>query len=169
MFTGRHSRPSFRARSGKVLCAAAVSALVLVLMGAGDTAPRFSQLGHRMMCVCGCGQILLECNHVGCPASDSMRNELMASLGRADNDNLVEQSFVQKYGPTVLAAPTTQGFNSVAYLIPLAALIFGCGLIVLVIRAWKNRPTPAIAGGLRPVGSIRLKEFRDQARRETDL
>lgn len=103
------------------------------------------------------------------PASDSMRNELMASLGRADNDNLVEQSFVQKYGPTVLAAPTTQGFNSVAYLIPLAALIFGCGLIVLVIRAWKNRPTPAIAGGLRPVGSIRLKEFRDQARRETDL
>ncbi|HET7892341.1 MAG TPA: cytochrome c-type biogenesis protein CcmH [Candidatus Sulfotelmatobacter sp.] len=142
---------------------------MLVLIGAGDPAPRFSQLGHRMMCVCGCSQILLECNHVGCPASDSMRNELMASLARGGSDSLVEQSFVQKYGPTVLAAPATQGFGSVAYLIPLAALFFGCGLIVLVIRAWKNRPTPAIAGGLRPVGGTRLEDFRDQARRETDL
>lgn len=169
MFSEQHSRSRRCARSRKALWAAAIFALMIVLMGAGDTAPRFSQLGHQMMCVCGCGQILLECNHVGCPASDAMRNELMASLVRGDSDSLVEQSFVQKYGPTVLAAPTTQGFDRVAYLIPLVALIFGCGLMVLVVRAWRNRPTPAIAGGLRPVGGGRLQTFRDQTRRETDL
>ncbi|MGH9668572.1 MAG: hypothetical protein ACRD3A_00475, partial [Terriglobales bacterium] len=42
------------------LCIAAV-----VLMGAGDD-PRFDKLGHKMICACGCRQILLECNHVGC-------------------------------------------------------------------------------------------------------
>src|SRR5579863_1856643 len=119
-------------------------AAVLTLLGAGDPATRFNEIGHRMMCICGCKQILLECNHVGCPDSDGMRNELMASLNRGDSDSLVEQSFVQKYGPTVLAAPTMQGFDRAAYIIPPVALILGFGLIVMVVRSWKNRPAPAI-------------------------
>jgi cytochrome c-type biogenesis protein CcmH len=157
------------ARSGKAFQAVVVSAVVFVLLGAGDPATRFSEIGHQMMCICGCNQILLECNHVGCPASDGMRNELMASLTRGDSDSLVEQGFVQKYGPTVLAAPTTKGFDRAAYIMPFAALILGFGLIVLVIRSWKNRPAPAIADGLRPVRGAELQQFRDQARKETDL
>jgi cytochrome c-type biogenesis protein CcmH len=121
------------------------------------------------MCICGCNQILLECNHVGCPASDGMRNELMASLTRGDSDSLVEQGFVQKYGPTVLAAPTTKGFDRAAYIMPFAALFLGFGLIALVIRSWKNRPAPAIADGLTPIPGPELEQFRDQARKETDL
>jgi cytochrome c-type biogenesis protein CcmH len=161
------------ARSGKthrkatqaILLCAAVSAL----LGAGDPATRFTEIGHQMMCICGCNQILLECNHVGCPSSDGMRNELLAAVNRGDSDSLVEQSFVQKYGPTVLAAPTTKGFDRAAYIIPFAALVLGFGLIGLVIRSWKNRPTPAIADGLRPVRGADLEQFRDQARKETDL
>ncbi|MGA8438808.1 MAG: cytochrome c-type biogenesis protein CcmH [Candidatus Sulfotelmatobacter sp.] len=156
-------------RSSRAAQALVLSAAVFVLLGAGDPATRFSELGHQLMCICGCNQILLECNHVGCPASDGMRNELMASLTRGDSDSLVEQGFVQKYGPTVLAAPTTRGFDRAAYIMPLAALILGFGLIVLVIRAWRNRPPPAIADGLRPIGGAELEQFRDQARKETDL
>jgi cytochrome c-type biogenesis protein CcmH len=142
---------------------------ILTLLGAGDPATRFNEIGHRMMCICGCKQILLECNHVGCPDSDGMRNELLASIDRGDSDGLVEQDFVQKYGPTVLAAPTMQGFDRAAYIIPPVVLILGFGLIVLVIRAWKNRPAPAIADGLRPVRGAELEQFRDQARKDTDL
>jgi cytochrome c-type biogenesis protein CcmH len=142
---------------------------VFTLLGAGDPASRFNEIGHQMMCICGCNQILLECNHVGCPDSDGMRNELMAAVSRGDSDSLVEQSFVQKYGPTVLAAPTTKGFDRAAYIIPFAALFFGFGLVVVVIRTWKNRPAPAIADGLRPVRGTELEQFRDQARKDTDL
>src|ERR1700678_868341 len=142
---------------------------IFSLLGAGDPATRFNQIGHQMMCICGRHQILLECHHVLCPDSDGMHNELMAAVARGDSDSLVEQSFVQKYGPTVLAAPTTQGFDRAAYIIPFAALIFGFGLIVLVIRTWKNRPAPALADGLRPVRGAELEQFRDQARKETDL
>jgi len=147
-----------------LLCAA-----VIALVGAGDPASRFNEIGHQMMCICGCNQILLECNHVGCPASDGMRNELMTAVSRGDSDSLVEQSFVQKYGPTVLAAPTAKGFDRAAYIVPFAALFFGFSLIVLVIRAWKNRPAPALADGLHPVAGAELEQFRDQARKETDL
>ena len=147
-----------------LLCLAAFA-----FTGAGDPATRFNELGHQMMCICGCGQILLECNHVGCPDSDGMRNELMIAVNRGDSDSLVEQAFVQKYGPTVLAAPTTSGFDRTAWFVPFVALALGLGIVVLVIRAWKNRPAPAIADGLRPVRGIELEQFRDQARKETDL
>src|ERR1700721_3178491 len=142
---------------------------VFALTGASDPAARFNDLGHQLMCICSCNQILLECNHVGCPASDGMRNELMAAVSRGDSDSLVEQGFVQKYGPTVLAAPTTTGFDQAAYITPFAALLLGFGLVGLVIRSWRKRPAPAIAGGLRPVSGARLEQFRDKARIETDL
>ena len=45
----------------------AVCLLAVVMLGAADGGARFNRLGHEMMCACGCGQILLECNHVGCP------------------------------------------------------------------------------------------------------
>jgi cytochrome c-type biogenesis protein CcmH len=147
-----------------LLCAA-----VFALLGAGDPATRFNEIGHQMMCICGCNQILLECNHVGCPSSDGMRNELTAAVFRGDSDSLVEQSFVQKYGPTVLAAPTTKGFDRAAYIVPFVALFVGLGLVVLIILGWKNRPTPALADGLQPVTGAQLEQFRDQARKETDL
>lgn len=146
-----------------------LSLAVFGLAGAGDPASRFNELGHQMMCICGCGQILLECNHVGCPSSDGMRNELMTAVSRGDSDSLVEQSFVQKYGPTVLAAPTGTGFDRTAWIVPFVALGLGIGVVVLVIRAWKNRPAPAIADGLRPVRGAELEQFRDQARKETEI
>jgi cytochrome c-type biogenesis protein CcmH len=143
--------------------------VVCTVAGAGDPATRFNELGHQMMCICSCNQILLECNHVGCPDSDGMRNELMTAVERGDSDSLVEQSFVQKYGPTVLAAPTNTGFDRTAWIVPFVALALGLGFVVLVVRAWKNRPAPAIVDGLRPVRGAELEQFRDQARKDTDL
>jgi hypothetical protein len=45
----------------------------------------------------------------------------------------------------------------------------GLSFVVLVVRAWKNRPAPAIADGLRPIRGAELEQFRDQARKDTDL
>jgi cytochrome c-type biogenesis protein CcmH/NrfF len=160
----RYGNPRRRLAQALLLCAA-----IYFTLGASDPATRFNELGHQMMCICGCNQILLECNHVGCPDSDGMRNELMASVSRGDSDSLVEQAFVQKYGPTVLAAPTTRGFGRTAYIIPFAALFLGFGLILMVVRTWRNRPAPAIADGLQPLRGAELEQFRDQAGKETDL
>ncbi len=142
---------------------------VFAFSGAGDPATRFTEIGHQLMCICSCGQILLECNHVGCPSSDGMRNELMAAINRGDSDSLVEQSFVQKYGPTVLEAPTTSGFDRAAWIFPFLAFVLGIGFVVIVVREWKKRPAPAIADGLDPVHGAELEQFREQARKETDL
>ena len=143
---------------------------VFAFAGAGDPATRFNELGHQLMCICSCNQILLECNHVGCPDSDGMRNELMAAVTRGDSDSLVEQSFVQKYGPTVLAAPTDYRLrpHRMDHALRRAGRS-ASAIVILVVRAWKNRPAPALADGLRPVHGAELDQFREQARKETDL
>jgi cytochrome c-type biogenesis protein CcmH len=152
------------------LHAAILSAAVFLFMGAGDNSARFKDLGHRMMCVCGCSQILLECNHVGCTYSDKMRDQLQSALdkGSNNNDDLILQGFVQEYGPTVIAAPTATGFNRVAWIMPFAALAFGITFVVFVVRSWKNRPTPALADGIAIPPSGELDEFRRRARKDTD-
>jgi cytochrome c-type biogenesis protein CcmH len=142
---------------------------VFACLGAGDENTRFSALGHKLMCVCSCNQVLLECNHVGCSYSDRMRGELAAALDRADSDDLVLQSFVQKYGPTVLLAPTATGFNRVAWVIPYLALALGLTTVVLIVRAWRTRPLVMPAGGVAPASPAEFERFRDQARRETEL
>ena len=153
----------------KRLAQAAVLMLAATLfLGAGDDA-RFQKLGHKLMCVCGCNQILLECNHVGCSYSDRMRGELVEATDRGDNDDLTLQSFVQKYGPTVIAAPTVTGFNLVAWIMPFAVLLAGTTLAIWVVRTWRNRPIPVRADGIRPATGADLERFREQARSETEL
>jgi cytochrome c-type biogenesis protein CcmH len=142
---------------------------VFAFLDASDEGARFNNLGHRLMCVCGCNQILLECNHVGCTYSDRMRGELTAGLDRGENDDLTLQDFVQKYGPTVLAAPTATGFNRVAWIMPFLALVLGLLTTVFIVLAWRKRPALAAPGGVLPVSGGELEHFRTQARKDTQL
>ncbi len=145
-----------------------VALFAIIFLGADDDMEaRFNTLGHKkLICVCGCNQILLECNHVGCTYSDGMRNELAAAIRRGDSNDLVLQAFVQKYGSIVLAAPTTTGFNLVAWITPYVLLVAGFVFAGMIVRSWKNRPLsqPELTSS-----SARLDEFREKARRETEL
>jgi cytochrome c-type biogenesis protein CcmH len=142
---------------------------MLILLGAGDDSTRIERLGHQMMCVCGCNQILLECNHVGCTYSTRMRDELVAAVDSGKNDNGVLQSFVEKYGATVLAAPTKTGFNRVAWIMPYLALVLGIGVIVLAMRTLKIRLAVAPTSNASALNSAEMDRFRAQARKETEL
>ncbi len=142
---------------------------LLVLLGAGDGATRIDRLGHQMMCVCGCNQILLECNHVGCTYSTRMRNELTAAVDQGASDNTILQSFIRDYGTIVLAVPTNTGFNRLAWIMPYLALVVGITLVVFIVWAWRKRPLAIHASVPASVRGTELDRFREQARKETDL
>lgn len=160
-----------RLQAGKRVAALAILCFVVVLfMGAGDDpGGRFDNLGHKLMCRCGCNQVLLECNHVGCTYSDGMRNELLAGLQRGDSDDLVLQAFVQKYGPTVMAAPTTTGFNRVAWIMPFVALTGGLLLVVVIVKSWNTRRAAAVVPAGTAVDARQLDELRRRVHQETEL
>ncbi len=162
----------FRDPAAKKLLTRIVQLLLIAVLAIGfmgaDGDARFNKLGHQLMCMCGCGQVLLECNHVGCNYSERMRNELTAGLERGDSDSLVLQSFVQKYGNTVLSAPTTTGFNRVAWIMPFAVFAAALALTIWFVRLWKSR---AVAQRVQPpqLGATELAELRKKARQETEF
>lgn len=147
--------------------AAAVFVGALLLLGAGDNSARVERLGHEMMCMCGCNQILLECNHAGCTYSDTMRRELVNAVDRNDEDKAVVQTFIDKYGTTVLAAPGKKGFDLIAWVLPYVALVLGLLGVSFVVKAWRGRMTAAPVAA--PKDSAELASFREQARKETEL
>jgi len=149
----------------RVIAAVAVCVLAVMMLGVDDSGSRFNRIGHQMMCVCGCGQILLECNHVGCPDSDRMIGELRTQLRGDGTDTAILNWFSAKYGPTVLAAPIRGGFDNVAWITPLAAFLLatiGTGVLVVYWRRRTARQAPA--GG----GFVAGDEVRERIRRETE-
>jgi cytochrome c-type biogenesis protein CcmH len=166
------SASSSQLSAKRLLVLSAIIVLALSALGAGDgDASRFKALGAKMMCPCGCNQMLLECNHVGCPDSDAMRAKLAGSVQRGDTDDTILNSFIADYGNTVLAAPTTRGFNRLAWIMPFAVLAVGFALAFLLVRRWQIRRQlqPAVSANYSPPGGTQWNTLREQARRETEL
>ena len=159
-----HSLSHYRLRLIGVLCLA-----LTILPAAGDNSARVEKLGHKLICMCGCNQVLLECNHYGCGYLTPERRELVAAVdeGKSDQDTL--SAFVDEYGPTVLAAPPYSGFNRVVWLAPYCALALGLFGVVLVARNWKKRPAAVESKRPTQAGEAELDRFKEQARKETDL
>jgi cytochrome c-type biogenesis protein CcmH len=143
--------------------AAALAVAVCFTMGAADPASRFTDLNHKLMCTCGCAEILGECNHVGCPNSTEELALLRTGVDSNQPDKQIFDSFVNQYGATVLAAPTKQGFDLVAWIAPFAVLAAALLGTVLLIRHWVStrpqfEPVPA---------SPEMDAMRERIRRET--
>ena len=155
-----------------------VCLLVVVMLGAdgsSDPDARFGRIGHNMMCVCSCGQVLLECNHVGCPDSARMINELQAQLAGPNGtgaDSLILNWFVNKYGASVLAAPIRGGFDNVAWIVPIAIFLLGTVGTALLVRFWSQKQRLAVAGAptadVYSSNSPGASALRDRIRRDTE-
>src|ERR1700736_9051 len=141
--------------------------LLVFSLGTADPTARFNDLGHKMICQCGCNQVLLECNHYGCPVSPQMRNELQAGLNRGDSDDLILQSFVQKYGAVVLAAPIRGGFDNVAWIVPIAAFLLATLGVALLIQRWRRPLSVPVSGATS--GAAHPSSVLDRIRKETDV
>ena len=149
--------------------------VAFVMLGAGQS--RFDRLGHELMCSCGCGQILLECNHVGCPDSARMIAELRAQLATGGSDTAVLQWFEAKYGATILAAPIRGGFDNAAWIVPVAIFLLATLGTFWVVWLWKRRALK-LAGAATGIDGSDLSadgesnpqdaELRERIRRETE-
>jgi cytochrome c-type biogenesis protein CcmH len=156
-------------RLGKLAPVLALAAAVIFSTGMlqGQSSDRAKALGGKLICMCGCNEILTACNHVGCTRSAAMLKEMDQRVASGDNDDLIMQSFVQEYGEAVLAEPPARGFNSLAWAIPVVVSILGLGLVIVVIRNWRHPAVPVTSSG-PAISPEMLERGRQQADRDTD-
>jgi cytochrome c-type biogenesis protein CcmH len=151
----------------KALRALLLPCALVLLMGADNQEARFQNLGSKIMCTCSCSQMLLKCNHVGCPNSAQMIRELRANVKSNSSDEGVLNWFRTNWGVTAVVEPSTHGFELLAWILPAAGLGLGLLLVIVLIRSWKLRPAPVAAGDINLAPE--LEAMRARARRETEL
>ncbi len=166
---GRNASPT-RARWLQAAEALVLAAAICFSLGAATPTSRQNTLSHQLMCQCGCAQLLGECDHVGCPDRDKELSELSTDIAAGMTDQQIFNEFVSKYGAVVLAAPTTKGFDLVAWVAPFA--VFAAALLgtILLIRRWgglgSERRAQAAGGVAQSVDPVE-QERLDRVRRET--
>ena len=162
-----HRRLAFWVKATQALLLAVA---VCFSMGASNAGSRVVDLDHRLMCTCGCAQLLGECNHVGCTESTEELAMLRTEVAADMTDGQIFDAFSAKYGATVLAAPKTQGFDLVAWIAPFA--VFAAALLgtILLIRRWGGLGLERAQAATAPeVSSLPAEERarREQIRRDT--
>ena len=136
---------------------------------------RGQNIGGRFMCMCGCNQVLTQCNHVGCTVSTSMLKQIDDAVIRGDSDDLITQNFVQEFGTKVYAEPPKSGLSLVAWMLPSIYLVIGTVVVVFVISRWRSKVHGdfAAAGGpavgrASDISAAELERARERVARETE-
>lgn len=75
------------------------------------------------------------------PIAAEMKQQVRAMIASGSTEDEVLAAFLDRYGERILAAPLVQGFNWMAYLLPVAALAAGCALIGLMLRGRRSTLT----------------------------
>jgi cytochrome c-type biogenesis protein CcmH len=141
--------------------------LALPVHSAAQETSRARELGQKLMCVCGCNQVLISCNHVGCSYSHDMIKQLDERVARNEPDNLTIQAFVQEYGPTVLSTPPARGFNRAAWIMPVVVPIVALLIFWQVVRRWRQRAVLATASGPK-ISSDLLARAQRESQKDAD-
>lgn len=156
----------------RLLLTLAIYSALLLLMGADDDR-RYKDVGNKIMCSCSCNQVLLQCNHVGCPNSAGMIKELKVQLNASPKDADVLNWFRRTYGYTMVMEPKSEGFEGIIWIVPRVVwvLMFLGGLYLIFLWVSRSKPALAVAGAksTAPPPDPRLDAFRERARQETEL
>jgi cytochrome c-type biogenesis protein CcmH len=153
-----------------VIALSASSGAVLSSRALADQTDRAKQIGGKFMCMCGCNQVLTQCNHVGCTVSASMLKELDGWVARGDSETVITSAFVQEFGTKVYAEPPKSGLSLVAWMLPSIYLLLGTLIVIFVIWRWRSRAMqPAAAvGGTPGISAQKLENARRRVAQETE-
>lgn len=118
-------------------CALAVAIGVLVAPGvaAAVQPPNAADLEAELVCpVC---ETTLDQSTA--PVAELMKKFIRERIAAGDTEQEIKAALVADFGPGVLATPPKSGFGLLAWLLPLAALVAGAGVVVVAIRSWSRR------------------------------
>ncbi len=134
-----------RRKAARMFAAAMFLAAAAIAFARASAAerPTRQQIAQALTCQCGCGLTVANCNHPNCNFSVPLRTEIDSMIGRRMDRAQIVGFFRAKYGEKILSAPTTEGFNLLAWVMPFAAIALGGGLIALAALRWHRAAPPS--------------------------
>ncbi len=101
------------------------------------------------------------CNTQACA---QWRALIKDKLQKGETEQQIRDYFVQQYGDVVLGAPPAQGFNWLAYVLPVAGILLGALIAWFTVRQWIGQRN---ASATAPPPSAEIsKEYADRIEKD---
>lgn len=121
------------------LGAVALALGLLVSPALAATETPAAKVESRLMCYCGCTDLTVHlCN---CGTSAGIKDDIRERLARGQTPDQVVDAYVARFGEQIRSAPTTSGFNLLAWVMPFAVLFAAGAAVTLLVRRW-GTPSP---------------------------
>jgi cytochrome c-type biogenesis protein CcmH len=135
-------------RTGRGVVAGPLSAVALVVVlgvalaigsGLGHSAPaslssRAAALESRIRCP-SCEDISVAQSEAS--SAIAARHQIAKMLAVGDSDAVIEQSFVARYGTSILLVPPSSGLGALVWVLPLVAVVLAVGSIAVLF--WRRQ------------------------------
>lgn len=95
------------------------------------------EVSEALTCQCGCGLTVANCNHPQCEFSVPARQQIEKMIAQGVGRERIVGVFRAKYGEKILSAPTSEGFNLLAWIMPFVAVFAGCFIIFGALSRWR--------------------------------
>ena len=98
------------------------------------------------------GEIICPTCHTTLDQSDSpiaqrMKAFIARRIAAGDTRTQIENKLIATFGESVVARPSTHGFDLLAWLLPLAGILAGAVVLGVAAWGWTRRRPPPSAGG----------------------
>ena len=137
----------------------AIAALAAPAPALGQAEPQadLADISDEVMCpVCGTPLELAQ----EAPQAEAERDFIRELIAEGKTKDEIKDALVAEYGDAVLAVPGDEGFDLVAWLVPLGAFLLAAVAVVVALRRWRrqrgNEGNGSAAGPPDAAGSERL-------------
>jgi cytochrome c-type biogenesis protein CcmH len=96
------------------------------------------------------------------PLAQQMRRQIDQQLAAGRSPDQIRAGFVAAYGDSVLMSPPRHGLGRTAYYLPLAVVLAGALIVLLLLRRWRQ---PSAVEGPEPDDQAPLTSAQRQALR----
>jgi cytochrome c-type biogenesis protein CcmH len=139
--------------------AAVWSTLLIVAPGQQTLDARVQRVASQLKCLICQGESVADSPST---LAQQMRTAIREQLQSGKSEQDVIQYFEQRYGPQIVWSPPWQGFSLLAWLIPMAFLLCGIVLVILLLREWRSNAENGIVGAGQAQGTVpMIRTFQD--------
>jgi cytochrome c-type biogenesis protein CcmH len=116
------------------------------------------------------GEVICPTCHTTLDQSDSpiaqrMKAFISRRIAAGDTRSQIEDKLIATFGPSVVARPATHGFDLLAWLLPLAAVIGGAAVLGGAAWRWSRSRAPAAASATAPLDPDVERQIDDELAR----
>lgn len=92
-----------------------------------------SEMTNYLMCTCGCSMPLYACE---CGTADKMKAKIQSMIDQGKNKDQILEAYVNLFGESILSAPTKEGFNLVAWILPFLTIGVVGVVLYKALKRW---------------------------------